>query len=548
MTTVSTRKEFPKESIELAKQIAGRYKERDKSKLSRAACLYDGQFYHIRYGFSEAVKSGNCGRYLHEIKKEAECFTLTGVMYLIAREAGLNPRIMRMFGMQDLKDGERAEDAMVSDHSFIVCDIGKTKQVIDPFMTVFGRARFLDDQHRVEIYTEHAKKMTTRSYANLQELSPEEYLSQLEENRSPEGGRKALTETQKVQSNKSLLFLTYFPETSEIRSSIRFGSDSLFTEPRNKKSAMDLITRVEEDGDYDFGEGRLEFYDVAKFNWAHPVDRQVALTCPVPLARNMWEIIDKIVKSTGRKSVATKMNGIKLRSQMFSFGFQDGFDVLPDSLASKVIDSGDLGDQYDRFREGRDEVLEDYLERCSKDEFSFKLFLRHAHMVKGRDSARTEENPWGFIFSSDDHEGLLNEGFETYKANLSHVFDEYMEDARVKAGILKKSKFHYERRLQAESERIYRSNLPFETMIVLRGNSHPQAFSNQADSALFKRQFDLDRPIDDLEEGLTREDLVRGAESRLFVDLLNAYQFNNALFLKSFKHGLKKILDRRKSQ
>ena len=62
--------EFPEESVKQAREIIDKYKKRTRSKLMQAKMLYEGRFLEIGYGFNESIKSGNCGRYLHEIIKD----------------------------------------------------------------------------------------------------------------------------------------------------------------------------------------------------------------------------------------------------------------------------------------------------------------------------------------------------------------------------------------------------------------------------------------------------------------------------------------------
>ncbi len=127
--------EFPEESVNLAKEIAIKYKRREKSRHQLAADLYDGNFLEIKYGFSETLKKGNCGPYLHEITKESDCFSKATSYYLIAKELGLNPTFYLASDMKDLDEGDHASEKGAMDHSFITVKIKKgIEQIVDPFM------------------------------------------------------------------------------------------------------------------------------------------------------------------------------------------------------------------------------------------------------------------------------------------------------------------------------------------------------------------------------------------------------------------------------
>ncbi len=62
------------------------------------------------------------------------------------------------------------------------------------------------------------------------------------------------------------------------------------------------------------------------------------------------------------------------------------------------------------------------------------------------------------------------------------------------------------------------------------------------------RQFELDKTsVKKLEKGLTKKDIKRAAQHRLFEWLVGAYVVKESLFLASYKNGLQKILDRREN-
>lgn len=547
MTTNDSDLEFPEETIKLAREIGRKYRARDRSKLEQARSLFDSEFFHIRYGFSEALRNGSYAMFLHEIAKEAECFALAGaVLYPIAKETGLKPKIVRMYGMQDLKDGENPDDKMVCDHSFIICDLGKRQQVVDRFMSAFGRARFLPDKHILEIYDERNRDLIRRSYAHMQVLSEKEFLRLFKEAGTPEGNRRALGETQRVRGAKWQVYVTYLPDSEELKTQVRFDKELLIDEPRNRKNIKSLITSVNEDGSYNFNEGRLEFFSCAGFDWAKARDPQVPLICPVPLAQNMWNIWEEVVKSTGRKAPVSRLNLTKLRDILYSSGFPDSFTPLPRSQAERIMKRKKLAGDVKSFRKGVGKVLEDYIERCSKEDHSFRFFLRECHRVQAKNSQRSKNNPWGFIFSEEDHRKYLEEAFEAYQKDVLALMRDYMSDAAIRAKLVNKSLFHQDRIIGARSKKAEQDTEIFKRMVAHRRNSQPQLFESTSDFALFNRQIEIDsKSVENLSAGLTEEDLMVGAEASLFGRLLSTYRDKDTLFLASFKKGLTRMLDRR---
>jgi hypothetical protein len=542
-----TKRSFPRETIKLAREIGRKYRARDKSKLKQAKCLYNGEFYHIRYGFSEGLRNGNYAMFLHEIKKEAECFALAGaVLYPLAKEIGLKPKLVRMYGMQDLADGQDPDDKMICDHSFIICDLGKRQQVVDTFMSAFGKARFVPGKNVLEIYNAKDGTLIKRSFAHMQVMSEQEFLKEFEKASTPEGARHALAETQRVHGAKWQVFVTYFPETSEIRTQLRFSRGAAREEPRNKNTLVDLITKVNEDGTYDFNEGRFEFYNAAGFDWANAKDPQVPLVCPVALAQKIWPVWEAIVKSTGRKSRIGKMNIIRLGDILYTSGFQESFTPVPGSKAARIISRKKLQGNIRAFKRGVGKVLSDYVERVKEDEYSFKLFLRSCHRAKASDATRSKKNPWGFIFSDEEHLAYLQEAFEGYKEHLKQLFEDYHTDAAIRAKLKKGSNFHQDRVINAKSAKIDRDLACFRNMVGHRRNYYPQIFAQSADMALFDDQIDVDnKSVEELLKGLSKKDLIRGAEMRLFAWLINALRDKDTSFLGRFKSGLQKMLGRK---
>ena len=123
---------FPQESIDQAKFIAKQYNARYSTAVEKASALFQGKFLEIGYGFDEAIKNGTTGLFLHELKRNTECFSMAGMMYQVAKELSLKPKIYQAKNMRDLSYGQRAADASTSDHAFISVTINKNEWLLDP--------------------------------------------------------------------------------------------------------------------------------------------------------------------------------------------------------------------------------------------------------------------------------------------------------------------------------------------------------------------------------------------------------------------------------
>jgi len=263
--------DFPEESISRARELAQLYKRRDKSKFQSAAQLYEGHFLEIGYGFNEAIKAGNCGRYLHEIVKEADCFTKAGVLYLVAREAGLKPELFYAENMKNVGEGRDSRYVAGSSHAFITVEVKKgERQLIDPQMKGFGIVTIDPDKHEMKIYNKGCGEIKHRHYTQLRLISEEEYLKDIEEKRKPGGGRVALSATQCVHgAGNTRVYLTFNPEEQTLRSSIRRHQILIAEEPYERLNVIDLSTKVGPNGEFDFDQGMLSFFQATAAEWTH---------------------------------------------------------------------------------------------------------------------------------------------------------------------------------------------------------------------------------------------------------------------------------------
>ncbi len=97
----------------------------------RADCIYShvGSF---RYGIEEAVLSGTRFRYPHQIKEQLTCGEAGVYVYMLAKAAGLKPRLFRLVEL----------DGMPSDHLYVDVDTGR-RESLDPLMQLRGPVRYI---------------------------------------------------------------------------------------------------------------------------------------------------------------------------------------------------------------------------------------------------------------------------------------------------------------------------------------------------------------------------------------------------------------------
>jgi len=545
-------KDFPQESIEQARWVVDKYRRRTKSKLEIAAQLYDNKFVHINYGFSEAIKKGNCGLYFHEIDKECDCFTSLGVSYLIAREASLAPKMWWAIGVKDVGEGEDISEARALDHGFITAEVGKDKMLLlDRQMGLYGFATFDTKHNIIKVYDKQDRKITYRHYQHLSELSEEEILEKLEKNRSSEGGRVVLATTQRVRgAGKKEVYLSYAPEAHKLKSSIRFQVVNFGPEHYNKALITDITTNVNENGTYDFRNGNLSVYYASMDGWAEHENPQVPIVLPVRNAGKLWKIWDYLMAETQRKSkIKGHTSALRLIEEIKEAGFDDNFTIKPRSKASKSIRINSLEKVLEEAQKTQEKAVNSYVSGVSKDVISYKSLLRHAQYIKALDKAKSRKNnSRGFVYSEKEHLALLEKEFENFKQASWRFFNTVIEQAEVRAGLKKGSLYHVDRKYNTTFAQESRNIRYLDVMGPLYNSKFPLAFHIAADKELFMRQFKLDKTsVKKLEEDLTKKDIKRAAQHRLYEWLVGVYVVKEALFLASYKKGLQKILDRRET-
>ncbi|HJX50535.1 MAG TPA: hypothetical protein VJ438_03680 [Candidatus Nanoarchaeia archaeon] len=536
---------FPEQSVKLAREIAGKYRKRTSSKSMLAAYIYNNNFLHIGYGFSESIKKGNCGRFLHEIDKETDCFTMAGVLYLVAKEAGLKPELYYVQGMRDTVEGDNREERGRNDHSFITVRTGKNEQVvIDPFMELFGDVKFNKKNNKMKVYFKSERQVTERDYQLMMKLSEQEYVKRLQKQRTPEGGRIALSATQRLSSSfDNNVYLTFLSEESSLKSSLHFTPSLFHPDPYNQAIMFDLVTRVNKDGTFSFDDGTFLNYNAEASGWTQHTNPQIPFSFSVKDAQKMFKIFDEFMRLKGRKSPISRMFSFKLAHALYSGGFYDDFTTLPNTLARKVVaGSKDWKDILG----WQEQISQNFAKKAREDERTYKTLLREAHRTKKVDKAYSRKNPLALTSTEHQRIKLIEEGFEKYSSVLRGAVETIIQGRAIASGIKKGSKYHAERKT---SQALVRKGLEvkyFEQMAQFNGSSFPFAFHIVADKSLDFKQFDLQKmSVPELRQGLTQKDIQRAAQRFFFLSILNSWHLKDALFLKQYKRGLEKILDSR---
>lgn len=534
--------EFPEESVQLARTIANRYKKRSRLREQWAADLYDGHFLEIKYGFSESLKKGKCGLYLHEIIKEGECFTEAVAYYLVARELELEPKFFWATDMKDIMEGDHASEKGTMDHSFITVKIKKNiEKIIDPFMHAWGDVTHYPEKNEINIDNQGERKITTRTYAALTELSQQEIIKKMEQNRTRDGGRHALSGLQKIKSYHNDIYVGFNPEKNILFTKLPFSIKNPISEPYKKSDIYILETKVNDDGTFNFAEGKFKAYHAGGRGWSHHINEQEPMDIPVSVAQMAWDFFDKIMQSRERKKV-NSLGSRRLKFELEDSGLKYDFTTENNSPAEKVANPA----QIQIIKKYQRKSVKNFLERAREDEITWRVFLRDVQYHKAKSAKKSPENKQGYIYSSEEHEQFFLKYFEGYIKSIEEFSHHHIEVMKMRAGLKKGSDYTADRIRNSCGRKFERDSEFFSYLVGIRKiRKEPYAFSWEVDMHLFFEQFDVKNDsIQKLEKGLTKKDLVNGGKDRLFDYLIVGATRKNVLFAKPFHSGLQKILNR----
>ncbi|MFA7707957.1 MAG: hypothetical protein WCX73_03335 [Candidatus Pacearchaeota archaeon] len=532
---------FPKQSIDKANNIISEYKKRTNSDLEIATYMYSGKFIEFSYGFSEAIKSGDCGKFFHEIKKECNCFTYAGILYLLAKQAGLNPKIYEGYGIKDINEGITGEGIAPNNHAFITVNLQKGKtHIIDPNYQMFGTVKFNKNTNEIKIYNSE-KEIITRSYSHLKELSEQEYLSRLNFAKSSAGGKKALLGTQKISSDSLTIFLTSLPESNAIKSSVHLERALFGPEPFNRHYIIDLTTKINENRKLNFPESTLNFYGVKNAGWSEHDFQQVPLTIPLKTAEIVWNLFENLARADGRKSPAHKMSIFRLEDHLENQGLRDDFSVIKGSFAQKLISASHSN--FECFNNEKERIINEFLPECRKDELSYKYLLKEAQYLKEKNLRKNKDNPKGYIFSNDEHLAELKKMFKDFRKHSANLFRSMVKGTAIKVGLEKGNDYSADRLSKPAVNNYDEKVKYFNKIAVTYKFNTASGFHRLVDAFMFERNIDIENAsIERLKEGLTEEVIREAVNLRVYSGIINSFPYKNALLLTNYKKGLQKIL------
>ena len=328
---------FPEETLQEARNIATMYRRRRSDSYSMAYDLYIGKFIELAYGFSEALKKGETGQFLHEARKEVECLSKAGIDFVVARELGLKPRMFWASDMYDLSPGECKEDAFVADHAFITVEAGGETLMIDRFHSEFGKVEFSPTQMRIKHKDFDSDKSTTRHYSGLRELDEEDFIALLKPAAKGHGAN-ILVGGQRYNQGGQRHNIEYDPDTHTLLTADTFSvgfCESVelphLERVRGLISPLDETAAVQDEG------AMLITYFLMGDAWhsSEQMHRHYAANIPIALGEQYLEHLEQAARFHGRKTSLernTSSDNIKL---MERYGFNLRGEIVKENGVDK---------------------------------------------------------------------------------------------------------------------------------------------------------------------------------------------------------------------
>ena len=526
---------FPEESVAKAREIAELYSIRKKSKLGKAILLFAGKFIELNYGFEDAIKSGRCGVFLHEAKLDAECFSLLGIDYLVAREAGLNPKMYWASGQRNVKPGQRVSETDTGEHGFLVVDVEKRKKpfIVDRSYSLIGPIDMKDNKIVVTNYPIGAddkdsemfygKQQTERYFECLTQLSEKDYVKKMYESRTPEGGKTTLTSGQAIYNLGKRIHLQYLPESHELLASAMYSVSKLIIEENPAKNHhYELQIPLSDDGAWNLDQSTLSLFKTRSFGWMredHGLIHSV-IAMPYQLVEKYVEHLTATTKFFGRKTSPYHLS----TNDIVGYFQNRGYSVLGEITKENGVNPREhaalLEEIVSRFPTEEPEEIRSSIDQAAK---YTAICIQNI----------SEDNPHGLVYPEHMRNEFIEEFLEKFhdmvlgKGEL--VYQVLVAEAKIK-GNLKKSQ------RKMTKERYGDNELSRFQGQLSNKRKFPHDFDQEIDFAIFQR----DNPRDIIE--------ATDEERRLYYQVQTHTRLLYGLFvlprlqLKTYQRGLQRIL------
>jgi hypothetical protein len=517
---------FPTETIAKAREIADLYRLRRNSQLAQARMLYHDKFIELDYGFEDAIKSGRCGHFLHQVKKDAECFSFAGIKYVIAKELGLRPKIYWAVDMKDVKEGQNPDEKLTADHSFISVVIKGDEWVLDANYNRFGKVTKKNGKMIIENLNNDAigsREIVTRQYTSLTDMSEKEYVAKMRKNQSPEGGKAVLASAQVLDTADRRVALQYFPDSRRLVSFLVATTLPFILEVLPcKKQVFELDAPLEDDGTWNIEEGTVNCFFAKNDGWTREQHELVhsRMSWSYSLVEQYLGHFETAARHFGRKEPLYKRRIRKLDEYFGEIGFSKIGAVTKDNGVDPAAHNRLLDELVESFPIGKEppEVIDALHQKAAYFAAQFAL---------------SDRDTDAFVYPEKERVAVFDELWAETHNGFQERMDLFEEKLLAKAGFRKGLRKLEERLRTMLNEDD--SDKRFNDYLHSR-KKEPYLFDWSMDFACFQKEHPLGSVT------ATDEDILLLYKNRAHLRMIYLTLFFRSMKVNKFRHGLKRIL------
>jgi hypothetical protein len=358
----------------------------------------------LRYGFNDAVKSGNYSPFLHESEDQVTCFPAAAAMFFIAEQLGFRPEFYNVYGLFS----PEAKDHGVFDHALITVDIGNKKRtLIDPLLRMYGPVAIDIEKKKIQVDANKKTRYRQKIFTGIEKHTKSSLCHMLMEHRTPEGAMRILNGGEVIKDNfrfsgrNSYMWVTYDIENQCLETTVH----EIISQLKDKAVKQQLFF----DSDGNICDKRMQVFSYTENNWTKYEGVSMLLDFSSEILNPLFSAFESIfVKKDKNKSRVRQHNQcFKLLQYMAERGIEN-FDIV-DSDFSYDLDVDAIKSAFSLVES---EVRKDYraLRVSSEWHIQEKILLRRELYRLRLDLAKSAGiDSDGYLYSEKDRRAVIKE-------------------------------------------------------------------------------------------------------------------------------------------
>ena len=519
-------KTFPDETINRAGEIARLYKDRGMRRNTWQLRLRTNQFIELGYGFRECLLTGNGGLYLHEAKREVDCFSRAGVDYIVAKELGLEPIIYWASDMKDVEEGDIEAEQFMAEHAFISLELYGKQILHDYLLKMYGEMEILDG--KIIVTQKKKDEITTvineRKFSTLRVMDEHDYVEEMERRRAPGGTKLALTYAQAIRHKGLRLSLQYIPTSNKLVSFLERKIDpNMVEESQRNADIFELTAPVGDDGTWHLDQAVVSAFFAQHGGWRS--DQHGLVHCkmnfPYRLVSEYIQNLATAASSFGRKGPIEDIRSHHISKYYLDRGFSFLGEITKENSVNQLAHSKLL-----------DEIV-DLISIDGEPTEAQAAIDQAAVYVAQKIAAVSESNPMGLRYSQADIDEFVKDHLplihEFHKIATDINFERIMAQAKLRPNLKKYDKaFWYILKQKKKVDKFSR--------ILQERRDSIDAFNREIDFAMFQTLYPMG--------SITATDEERMILYKAFAHnyMVSLSQVLPALEVRKYQPALKRVL------